>query len=185
MSSKTEDKSLTLRVDRISEEGEDFVIALEGAELASLLRDVSPDYRSGGQELTAELRLARCEDNVFVKGTVDVVLASTCSRCLADLSERYQVAIQWTFLPVGPYRDAAVESDEVELTAEDLDVSFYVGDEVDLREIVREALALELDPYPSCSGQCRVADRLKKDAEEAALDPRWLPLLALKRKQRS
>lgn len=184
MAKKQPGLSLTLRIPHIREEGEPYCVELDEAELAELLSEAG-DYRTAGQGLKADLQLARYDENVSVRGQLETLVAYTCSRCLADATERLRVELRWRFLPAGPYRAAASPEEELELTADDMDVSFYDGDQIDLREVIREALLLELEPYPVCRDGCPEDAVAVPDSEEDELDPRWLPLLEIKRRQRS
>jgi uncharacterized protein len=178
-------QSMTLRVTHIREEGEPYYVELEEPELSAVLAEVG-DYRTAGRPLQAHLHLARFDDNVTVKGTLETHVAYTCSRCLAEVTEALQVTLSWRFLPAAPYRAAAAPDEEVELTAEDMDVSFYDGDQIDLSDILREALLLELEPYPACAGGCSEEPVVAEPPGGGeAVDPRWLPLLELKRRTRS
>jgi uncharacterized protein len=177
-------QSMTLRVQHIREEGEPYYVELDEAELGAVLSEVG-EYRTAGQPLRAHLRLARFEQNVSVTGTLETQVTYPCSRCLAEATERLQVSLHWRFLPAAPYRASLTPDEEVELTADDMDVSFYEGDQIDLAEVLREALLLELEPYPACAGGCSEPVELAPVEPAADVDPRWLPLLELKRRDRS
>ena len=104
------------------------------------------------------------------------------------MQQQLQVELAWTFLPAERYRSESAANDEVELTEEDLDVSFYDGESIDLKDVLREAVLLEIDAYPSCPTECAevpVTESANGQSAEDAIDPRWAPLMALKRKSRS
>ncbi|MFU8806559.1 MAG: YceD family protein, partial [Bradymonadaceae bacterium] len=80
--------------------------------------------------------------------------------------------------------------EEIELSAEDLDVSFYEGDLIDLRDLIREAVLLELPVFPNCSEELRDAcdaayqanvgaETLEKN-EDNKIDLRWSALKNIK-----
>jgi uncharacterized metal-binding protein YceD (DUF177 family) len=76
----------------------------------------------------------------------------------------------------------------LDLEEEDLEVSFYRDDEINVEEVLREVILLELDPYPSCSDEHACKETFKamlpeKDEREV-LDPRWLPLLKIKKERK-
>ena len=123
-----------------------------------------------------------------MKGKVELGLAYTCCRCLAKNERLLQAELDLTFLPLARYRSESTGNKEVELTEEDLDISFYEGDEIDLKDVIREAILLEVEAYPSCPDACPEAERFvstAEDNEEEFIDPRWAPLKALQRKARS
>jgi uncharacterized protein len=187
MARKPRDRSLRLIVQHIQEAGEDLTVDLTEPELGEMLAGSEGAYRTSGSGAEARLHLSRTGENVFIRGDIRAPAAYTCSRCLSERTEVVTVEVQWTFLPQARYRGAAAHSAEVELTAGDLDVSFYEGEEIDLFEVIREAILLELRPYPTCPETClaAVGDEAAAAAAAAEVDPRWLPLLDLQRKRRS
>ena len=81
----------------------------------------------------------------------------------------------------------------MELSADDLDVSYYEGLEVDLDPYLSEALFLELPSYPGCDeavfeGCPSYQDFVRQQRHNAPeakaddVDPRWDALRALKAK---
>ena len=68
--------------------------------------------------------------------------------------------------------------------ADDLEET-YEGDEVDLTELFRQDLVLALPMNPSCAlagaSDCAYVENAHQ-TEEERIDPRWAPLLELKKK---
>ena len=173
----------TVRVASLEEVAQQFTLHLEKAALGDLLGREERVYRPGEAGVSGELMISRTGENIFVKGRVQTSLEFSCVRCLSENSRAVEVPIEWSVLPEATYREAAA-AEEIELSAEDLDVSFYSGDVIDLRDIVREAIVLELEPHPTCEADCEL-ETLAADASEGSnVDPRWLPLLELKRKKK-
>lgn len=115
-----------------------------------------------------------------------------CGRCLEQVSEPVDVDTEWVLMSrsewVNRYEDG---DEEVELNEEDLDISFYSGDDIDLSELIREAIMLELPTHPICqvdtkacdaAYQKNVGDKALKENEEAEVDLRWGPLKDIKLK---
>ena len=77
---------------------------------------------------------------------------------------------------------------EAELRIEDLDVSIYEGDKIDLSELVREQIILNLPEKIFCSEDCKGlcakcgANRnlIDCNCDKKELDPRWAALKNLK-----
>ena len=53
-----------------------------------------------------------------------------------------------------------------------------VNGEIDIDELVREHLILEVDPYEVCSENCQGLSEMK-DYEDDGIDPRWAQLLEM------
>ena len=64
------------------------------------------------------------------------------------------VPLELLFLPAGTDTSAA-DTDEAEIGEEDLGVSFYRDDEIDLGEVMREQFYLAVPMKPLCREDCR------------------------------
>ncbi len=131
----------------------------------------------------ADLTVTRLSEMLLLTGTVSGPLTADCARCLKELDRPLDLRLQWTLLPKTSLADDVSPEDELELTTDDLDTSFYEGDEINLLELVREAILLELDSIPRCDvDECdgSAYEQPPADAGKPALDPRWAPLLKLK-----
>lgn len=156
-------------------------------------------------DLRVRLRLRRINDrNVIAEGRLTGEVAAPCARCLEPVSYPLDIEVLVTFIPEpSPHARSSKkvsddDEDELELTADDLDVMTYSKGVIDLDALIRDSLLLELQPFPPCreADPARCADyaariaSLGEDAEERAaesaeppIDPRWAGLLALKNKQ--
>ena len=107
-----------------------------------------------------------------------------CSRCLTSIQSDINSEFSVNF--VFP-EDFSTDRDH-EVAATDLDTDVLESDRIDLNEIVRERILLELPEQvyckPDCKGLCPKcgADRNLVDCkcEEDELDPRWAALKNLK-----
>lgn len=148
----------------------------------------------------ARLRLQRVGESVRVAGEVKVDLVFECGRCLSERIFKVKANLEYLVMPRAAYEatygahsspHAKDEDDDgVQLKASDLDVSFFEGEELDLRPYLRESVLLETPSYATCElvgldEECDKAyEALQreafKDHEESKIaDPRWAPLLAL------
>ena len=115
--------------------------------------------------------LERIPEGIVVRGEVDVVWAAECSRCLKPLQGNLAVGIDELFEP------------------HPIDGETYLLDDdcIDLDQVVRDAVVLELPPAPHCRDDCRGlcpvcgADRNETECGcvEEADDPRWAALRSL------
>ncbi len=149
-----------------------------------ILREVDDLYRAEGAPCVAEIDVQRVDSLLSLRGTVDGDAAFSCARCLADRPRAIDLSLHWTLLPKEEIAAGLSPDEEVELTAEDLDTSFYDPEaEIDLEALVREAILLELEPIPRCDvDDCEASAYGDAPAEpegEPRLDPRWAPLAAM------
>lgn len=152
--------------------------------LETIVKEVDDLYELDGADCQVDFDVERYDTTLMVKGTISAPLLFSCARCLEQNHEKMAIKLRWTLLPRSAFATADITEEEgVELTSDDLDVSFYDGDEVDLFEIVREAILLELPPVPKCPvDSCSTIEYLRASAEEAEAplpDPRWAALRAI------
>ncbi len=98
--------------------------------------EVRVDYYRAGQEL-------------FFQGRISGSVIGHCARCL----EEYPFDLGKDFFVVlVPKAELPMEA---ELSGEELDLSFYEGDQVDLSPLVREQIILALPTRPLCREDCK------------------------------
>lgn len=98
-----------------------------------------------------EVELHKDAKKVRLVGTVKTTLMTDCSRCLESFAIPLDAAFDSLFLPATENTGA----DEAEVASEDLGVSFYRDDTIDLGEVMREQFYLALPMKPLCQPDCR------------------------------
>jgi uncharacterized protein len=124
-------------------------------------------------------------EQVRLRGTIRTEVELLCARCAAPQSAPLAVEFDTSFIP---QEVEAVKAENVELQAEDLILSAYEGDAVDLDELVREQILLALPLRHLCREDCKGlcqecgANLNEKDCscEQGEVDPRWAALADLK-----
>jgi uncharacterized protein len=119
-----------------------------------------------------------------VEGTIRAEIALECTRCLQRIDKSFEISFHAAYVAPENYTQAK----EAELNAEDLDVSILEGNGVDLTELVREQILLNLPEQVFCREDCKGlcekcgANRNLIDCNclEDEVDPRWAALKNLK-----
>jgi uncharacterized metal-binding protein YceD (DUF177 family) len=93
-------------------------------------------------KLTATLTLVREAEAVHAHGTLNAEMVQSCAVSGEDLPTKVNEPIALRFMPERP-----IDSEELELAADDLDEIAYSGTVLDLGEAVAQSLALAIDPY--------------------------------------
>ncbi len=116
---------------------------------------------------------------VEIAGHVAVTISLRCARCL----EEFGCTVEADFarhLVRGKEKER-----EKELSPEDMDVTFFEGDEIELLEVLFEEVSLEIPTKPLCSEDCLgLCPRCGKDLNRAEckcppedrVDPRFAKL---------
>ena len=109
-----------------------------------------------------KLGLERISEGIVARGTVTVHWHAECSVCLRDLDRTLEVHV-----------DELFEPDPVEGETYPIE-----GHELDLEQLVRDAVLLELPLAPHCDEVCTPAVT-PPDDDDTPTDPRWAALSEL------
>lgn len=147
--------SLRIRIDDIKDEPleleseeapESFPVLAEAAEAEGCFF-VAP--------LQTRLRVVRVGEMVEVEGTVQSRVRLSCSRCLTEFEEPLVGHFALTYARQMPAVTDEAGGEEVELTAEEMGLTLFHGEEIDLGEAVAEQVIMALPMRPLCSEMCR------------------------------
>ena len=125
-------------------------------------------------------RVVREGREVRLRGSIRTRAEVECDRCLKTIEVPVETEFDVAFIPSTDY-----ERDEThELQAEDLSLSVFEGEEIDVDELVREQVLLALPSRVLCREDCKglcptcgVNRNTETCAcEEADVDPRWSAL---------
>ncbi len=132
--------------------------------------------------LTAQLS----DTTVHIQGHIQAHLFYRCGRCLEWRPMELDEEVQFVLMSRPSWDEAYESEDEIALEEEDLDVSYYEGEIIDLRPLIREALLLKLPNFPQCppdlSDACDeayervVGEETLEENEENSVDLRWSKL---------
>ena len=155
------------------------------------------DFRVAPEEIDLDDEIAKLKNDVEVKGivtkhiahtdvkgTIEAELEIDCTRCLQNIDKKFDIPFEAAFVAPENYTQAK----EAELQAEDLDVSVLEGNGIDMTELVREQILLNLPEQIFCREDCKGlcekcgANRnlINCNCLEEEIDPRWAALKNLK-----
>ena len=127
----------------------------------------------------ADLFLKLSGGEAMIRGTASVELQLICARCLQSFSYTIKKPINITCKP-----NLETEN-EIVLDTQDLEVYFIDNDEIDLTNILKDELALQIPFSPKCQeqcpGLCMHCGQLKGSCacQDSVIDPRWGKLKGL------
>jgi uncharacterized protein len=147
-------------VERVAREYEPGAFDLRGEEFSII----------GPVALTAEVRKDARKARLI--GRIVTTLETVCGRCLEPLKVPVDSSVDLLFLP-----EAADPPGEREVGEDDLGVSFYKDEVIDLGEVMREQffLALPMKPLcaPDCQGLCPECGA-NRNRETCGCHPEWV-----------
>jgi len=119
-----------------------------------------------------------------VAGEIHAVVEIECSRCLQPAEETLDILFTAAFVTAENY----TREKEAEINLDNLEVSIYEGDKIDLTELAREQIVLNLPEQifcrEDCQGFCQKCGANRNlidcNCEEKEIDPRWAALKNLK-----
>lgn len=121
--------------------------------------------------LVADLR----KDGLKVRltGRLEATLECDCSRCVEPFPVPVDATLDLLFLPVPEGRAEG----EQEVAEDDLGVSYYHDDAIDLAEVLREQFYLVLPMKPLCRADCQglcPTCGINRNRETCACKPEWV-----------
>jgi uncharacterized protein len=134
-------------------------------------------------------RLARSGHEVRLHGTITARAEVDCDRCLKALSVPVATDFDVTYVPATDYYDEAT----AELQEDDLGLSVFDGEAIDLDELVREQVLLAMPPRMLCTEECKGLcpvcgeDRNSQECacETKEIDLRWAGLAGFKQEEKN
>lgn len=139
---------MKIAVDQIEESPKSLSYEEGIEELNARLGSGTDDYRFE-RPIGVDLEYYRAGLDIYFGGSLRAPVRGTCARCLED----YGFALETPLSVVLTPRAAAVD-DEGEVRADDLGLSFYDGDEIDVTALVHEQAMLALPTRPLCNEAC-------------------------------
>lgn len=146
---------MIVRLDEIKEGGIDrsySVAATHYPELTAL-------QTAGEAQFTETLQLAfhleRVGSMIEVSGCVRTEIGMQCGRCLKEFRAPLAASFELTFTRESTQRTTPTDDEGIELTAEDLGLVTFHGEEINLDTIVEEQILLAMPVRPLCNETCQ------------------------------
>lgn len=121
---------------------------------------------------------------VDVVGNIQAEIEIDCTRCLSKAETKINFPYKVAYVTEENYTQA----EEAELKPEDLEIAIFDGEKIDLNELAREQITLNLPTRFLCRDNCRGlcpkcgANKNSENCscEENEIDPRWQALRDLR-----
>lgn len=124
--------------------------------------------------------ITKSSSGVSLTGRLSGAVEIACDRCLEPVSRPVDIELDLEFAP----KDQLEGNADIELHADDMKLDAIEGSEIDLADIAREQILLDLPQQFFCKDDCRgLCEKcgtnlnLKDcDCEDDEIDPRWAAL---------
>ena len=141
--------SLKINVVTIPEEGLNVVLSEDGAWFKQCFPN-SETLDFTLRQVDINCLLTKTASTIFVKGKLSAIIDIGCSRCLEETKLPLGADFSYTLIPA-----KAETEEDLELKAEELEISHYHGDFIDLTPIIREQIILQIPIKALCSEGCK------------------------------
>ena len=121
----------------------------EGLEV-DVEEDLSIEGALAASPVKARLSITKVSGEVMVSGDMSLDLETACSRCLKRIRQEQKLPVNVVYHPADE-----IGSERHELHGDEMDMGFYRGEELDLRELLNEQVMLNLQMKPLCDEACR------------------------------
>ena len=159
--------------------GTSLDVAIEPGEI-----DLEGEAVSLKTPVRVEAELKKDIVETSIAGNISARVSLDCTRCLTGIEQALEFPFEASFVEPEYFSDAK----ETELRESDLDVAVAEEGTIDLAELVREQILLNLPEQVFCREDCRGlcekcgANRnlIDCNCKEKEIDPRWAALKDLK-----
>ena len=116
---------------------------------------------------------------VEISGKYSTKVKSQCVRCLKEMEVELNNNFMGTFLDENEYKQYLKSLNaECEISQDEIYDEIKDG-VIDLDELIREYIILDMPPYPQCEPMCEDDSEIEKYSDDG-IDPRWQQLLQIK-----
>ena len=146
---------MRFRIDAIKDGGLVLESSIPCEDLPMLAEIVSSGDCEFLTPVQVSIRAQLVGELVEVDGTVSTTAKLQCGGCLQDYEEVLQSHFDLTYARELPAVEDDDSGEDVELTAEDLGIILFHGDDIDLTVAIQEQVAMMLPVRRRCQSSCK------------------------------
>lgn len=145
---------MRIRIDDIKDEGFTLEFVEESASFPGLQEICADGDFEFVAPIRTRLRAFQVRGMIEVEGKVETLLRQSCSRCLEEYEEKLCASFSLTYVTEMP--EVTDDSgDEIEISAEEMGLIHFEGEEIDLRAAIQEQIVMALPLRPLCRQECK------------------------------
>jgi uncharacterized protein len=144
-----------IRIEQIKEEG----LALDFEEKPEVFPVLSEMINQGECEFVAPIKTAlraiRIGDMIEVKGEINTFVRLPCGRCLKEYETPLTSRFDLTYVHRIPGAQEDEDQEEVEISAAEMGLIYFEGDEIRLQEGLQEQVIMAFPIKALCKENCK------------------------------
>jgi uncharacterized protein len=105
--------------------------------------------------LAINLEVMPIQDFFQVKGHIRTNIRQACVRCLEDFDSPLKSSFTLNYSKAIPSDIHAPDEDGIELTADQIGMIFFEGEEIDFKDALHEQMILAIPYKPLCKADCK------------------------------
>ncbi len=172
---------MIVEVAKIQNSGRDFDLKFEPDEI-----DLESEFAKVSGKTFFKGKVANSDLRTVVDGEIETEVELNCHRCLKLIPQKLKFSFKNAYILAEDY----TKEEEYELEKEELEISIFEGDKIDLKRIAGEQIALALPTQVLCKTDCQgLCEKCGANlnstgckCNENEVDPRWSALKELKLK---
>jgi uncharacterized protein len=144
-----------IRIEQIKEDG----LALEFEEKPQIFPVLSEMINQGECQFVAPiktaLRASRIGDMIEVTGVINTFVRLPCGRCLKEYETPLKSRFELTYVRRIPGAREDEEQEEVEISADEMGLIYFQGEEINLQDGIQEQVILAIPIKALCQENCK------------------------------
>jgi uncharacterized protein len=150
-----ESEYMKIETHHIPSQGFDLTFEEQAAAFESLKQLIDSAVCDFISPIQIDLNVMPMRDLIRVKGTLETVVRQACVRCLGDFDYGLKTRFILNYSNQIPEDLHDQETQGIELTAQQIGITFYKGDEIDFSDAIQEQVVLAIPYKPICSEGCK------------------------------
>ena len=129
--------------------------------------------------LEIEGEIEYIENEIFVRGKYRAKVGAPCVKCLKEVAISLDGEYDGHYCEGESYKKH-LSSLKKECDVKENYLDEAVHGEINITDLVREFIILDMPPYPSCEPECEGLEEMERYSKKDDVDPRWQELLNIK-----
>lgn len=141
---------MRINIHEVPPEGLELSLTQKEPWVKALLSKAGVEF---GESFSSDIQIFRADDSIVFRGSISDDIKLICSRCCKPFSYALERSFTSTYCKGGEKSKAIRE--EIRLTKDDLDLTFFSGENIDLVDVLSEQVQLAIPYRPLCEEECK------------------------------